>query len=281
VSLWGAVAFAAGIYFDRWWLSAYGLGAGIWHPPQLLTSSAFLAIIAGGCLCGLRRQHCEGNRWSLSLAGGALLALITVFSMPTIYANRQHSAPFFLLACSTYPAVLAALAVAGRARYSATLGAIVYTLMLAVLVWVLPLVPGSPQVAPIYHPRTTLLPPPFPLLLILPAIAFDVLLRVLPGRRAGTGAALETGLAFCLIFGAAQWLFSEFLLSPAADHWFFAGGGRHWPFFLRISPAAQTTFWKVSGEELTLLRILLAAALAIVSVWIGLAVGQTLKRVQR
>jgi hypothetical protein len=280
-SLWGAIAFAVGVCFDRWWQSAYGLAAGIWHPPQILNAAAFLAVIAGGCLCAVRAQHAGGSGLALLFTGGALLAMITVFSMPAIYANRQHSAPFHLLACGTYPVVLAALAVAGKPRFSATLGALIYMALLAGLVWVLPLVPGSPQVAPIYHPRTTLLPPPFPLLLGLPALAMDLLLRVSPGRRAAAGSALETGLAFFLVFGVTQWFFSAFLLSPTADHWFFAGGGRHWPFFLRINPAAQTTFWNVPGQEMTLIRGLAAAALAVAATWVGLVIGTRLQRLQR
>ena len=281
VSLWGALAFSMGIFFDRWWRSVYGLAAGIWHPPQILNSLAFLAVIAGGWLCGVRWQQRDGGSAAFLITGGALLAIISVLSMAAIYANRQHSAPFYLLACGTYPAVLVALAMAGSSRFSATLGALVYTALLAALVWLLPLVPGSPQVAPIYHPRTTLLPPPFPLLLILPALALDLLLRVSPGRRAGWGAAIEAGLAFWLVFGVTQWTFSAFLLSPAADHWFFAAGGRHWPFFLRINPAAQTAFWNVPGHELTLVRSLAAAALAVGAARIGLWLGAGLNRLQR
>jgi hypothetical protein len=92
------------------------------------------------------------------------------------------------------------------------------------MVWLLPLLPGEPLVAPIYHPRDHLLPPPFPLLLLLPALAVDALLRAFPGRSqspAGWGAAAEAGLAFGIVFLVAQWSFAQFLLSSAADNRFF------------------------------------------------------------
>jgi hypothetical protein len=281
VTLWGSAAFVVGVVFDRWWQSAYGLAAGIWHPPQMLTATGFVSVIAGAWLCGIHWQQRGGASVALLVAGGSLLAIITTLSFPDIYANRQHSAPFYLLACGTYPMVLVALSIAGKSRFSASLGALLYTALLAALVWLLPLVPGSPQVSPIYHPRTTLLPPPFPLLLVAPAIVLDLLLRFSPGRRSGWGAAAEAGIAFWLIFGVAQWTFAAFLLSPAADCWFFAGGGRHWPFFLRIDPAAQSIFWSVPGQEMTATRTLAAAGLAVVAAWIGLGIGTWLKRVQR
>src|SRR5213075_1051052 len=121
---------------------------------------------------------------------------------------RQHSAPFYEVACATYPLVLGALATAGRARWSATLGALTYTVLWGAMVWLLPLIPGVPLVAPIYNPRDHLLPPPFPLLLLAPALAIDVLLRVFPGRAqrpAGIGAAVEAGLAFAIVFIGGQW----------------------------------------------------------------------------
>ena len=46
----------------------------------------------------------------------------------------------------------------------------VYTLIFCATVWLLPLFPAKPQVAPIYNPLDHLMPPPFPLLLIVPAL---------------------------------------------------------------------------------------------------------------
>ncbi|MGH2899224.1 MAG: hypothetical protein ACREBE_29750, partial [bacterium] len=136
---------------------------------------------------------------------------------------------------------------------------------------------------PIYNPRDHLLPPPFPLLLVVPALAIDALLRVFPartGRVQNWAHALESGLLFTVIFTATQWLFSAFLLSPAADHWLFAGGGRHWPFYLRIDPSARAAFWPAPDDELTLARIALNALLAVLAARAGLWLGDALKRVR-
>ena len=277
VALWGALAFVTAFLFDRWWQSSYGLAAGIWHPPQLLKATAFSAITIGAWLAQPRRGV------AFSIGGGIVLALVFTITLATAFANRQHGAAFHLLACGTYPIVLVALASSSGLRLPATNAALAGMLLVAAMVWLLPLVPGSPQVAPIYHPRDHLLPPPFPPLLLLPALALDALLSLFPKRTAhppGWPHAIETGLAFFIIFLAVQWPFAQFLLSPGADHWFFAGGGKHWPFFLRIDPTAEAAFWKMPGDDFTLRTALIAAGLAILASRTGLWIGSWIKRAQ-
>jgi hypothetical protein len=262
--LWGAGAYLTGFLFDRWWQASYGLIAGIWHPPQMLKAVAF-CVVALGVWC-VRAG-----------AAGLVLALAGVLTLAENFPNRQHTALFYQVACAIYPLVLAAACVAGKGRFSATRAALVYTALHGAAVWLLPLVPGTPEVAPIYHPRTTLLPPPFPLLLVAPALAMDLLLRVFPSASAARRA-VEGGLAFFVVFLAVQWPFASFLLSPAAEGWFFAGGGQHWPFFLKISDEARTAFWTQPHETFTLGRATLAALLAIIATRLGIALGARLKR---
>jgi len=118
----------------------------------------------------------------------------------------------------------------------------------------------------------------------LPALALDGLLS--PGAaqesaRSGLRTAGEAGLAFFLIFTVAHWVFASFLLSPAADHWLFAGGGRHWPFFMQVVPGAETKFWPEPGSEFTGAKALLAALLATGSSWLGLQLGRGLSLLHR
>ena len=277
VIAWGACAFAVATLFDRWWQSSYGLAAGIWHPPQILKACAFFAMLTGAVLFCARRGFC------FIISGGLLLAMMSVASLTLAYPNRQHGAAFYQLACGIFPLVLAALAVSGGSRFSATLAALTHLTMMCLAVWLLPLIPAKPQVAPIYHALDHLMPPPFPLLLVAPALAMDALLRWFPGReqrfqdwrRAG-----EAGLAFFVIFFAVQWHFAQFLLTPAADNGFFAGGGMHWPFFLKIDAHSRISFWKMD-DDFTLARGLIAAGFAILSARIGLSLGAWIKRLQR
>ena len=287
VILWGAAAFLTSVAFDRWWQSAYGLGAGIWHPPQILKGIAFFAVAIGVWLVSLHRQNNSGqNRRPVAFvaAGGLLLSLITVVTLTTIYPNRQHSAFFYKLICATYPVVLVALAHAAKCSFPATIGAIVYMAVICSTTWLLPLFPAKPQTAPIYNAMDHLMPPPFALLLIGPAVVLDLIWR--KGSRTKTpfapwlqaGAA---GLAFFIVIYALQWVFAEFLLTQLADNWFFAGGGTHWPFFLKIDPAARQLFWETGQDEMNFLGMLISSGLAIGAASLGLLLGSWMKRVQR
>ncbi len=283
-ALWGVLAFVTALLFERWWQQGYGLAAGIWHPPQMLKATAFFALAFGALSVWAERQSRVAGAIAFCMAGGAVLALIGVVTLPSTFANRQRGALFYQLACATYPIVLVALARAGRLRFAATLGAGTALALQLALVWLLPLVPGTPGVGPIYNPRDHLLPPPFPLLLVVPALALDVLLRrfATHGRDAqALSRALEAGAAFTAIFVLTQWGFAGFLLSPEADGWLFAGGGRHWPFFLRIEPSARTAFWESPDEAFTLARAALVAGLAVLAAWLGLRLGAGLRPVGR
>ena len=284
IALWGGLALVAALLFDRWWQASYGLAAGIWHPPQIAKALAYFAVVVGAWVWALGRQHDLRGELAAALACGALLALIGVVTLPQSFANRQHSGAFYMLACSVYPLVLAAQAAAGRLRFPATAAALAYLLFVALGVWLLPLIPGSPQAGPVYNPRDHLLPPPFPLLLVVPALAADGLLRLLPGRaRRGErwAQALEAGLAFAALFTLAQWLFAAFLLTPAADGWLFAGGGRHWPFFLKIDPAARVMFWETREDPLNFTGALAAVIRAMLASGAGLCLGAWMARVRR
>ncbi len=265
LALWGAVAFVAAFAFDRWWQAGYGLAAGIWHPPQMAKAAAFFTIAFGAWWCV--------PRWG----GGAVVAMIATVSLAHGFANRQHDAFFYQLACGTYPLVLAAVSVSCGGRFPATRAALLGMGIHLAAVWILPLIPGSPVTGPIYNVRDHLLPPPFPPLIVLPALVFDWLIAA--RKDTDWRAAMETGFAFFAIFAVAQWRFAEFLLSPAADHWFFAGGGKHWPFFLRISEDMRTTFWP--GEILDIKNTAIAIALALGSSRIGLWLGAWLSRFAR
>jgi hypothetical protein len=280
LALWGAVAYLTAVLADQWWQAGYGQAAGIWHPPQLLKALAFLSVLGGSWLHLANRQERRGGTMAFAIAGGVLLALISVVTLPGNFANRQHGAVFYQVACGTYPLVLAASAVAGRGRFPATRAALAYTVLIGVTVWLLPLIPGRPLAGPVFNPREFLLPPPFPLLIVVPALGFDLLLRVFPSRSGDRGRAVELALVFFFLFVAAQWNFAGFLLSPAADHWFFAGGGKHWPPVQAISAEARTSFWPAPGHEFTAANAALAAGLALVSAQAGLWLGAWMKRLR-
>jgi len=276
--LWGGLAFVTASIFDRWWQLGYGQSAGIWHPPQLLKAAAFFAIVVGAWFSAAEGQRAESGSMVLAVAGGAVMAMIFVVTLPSNLANRQHSAALYEIAGGTYPIVLVAAARSARWRFSATATALCFMLIAGAAVWGIPLQAAQPQAGPIFRPRDHLLPPPFPLLLVVPAVALDLLVRVFPAARRRGGGAVEAGLAFFFTFTAAQWPFAAFLLSPAADNRFFAGGGVHWPPMQPISDEARVSFWPSPGWELNARHMAVAIGLAIVAAaignWLGVRMGR-------
>jgi len=290
VVLWGGVAFVTATLFDRWWLASYGLVAGIWHPPQLLKATAFFAVLCGVWMVFLNEhnrripRYGRLSRMGLSISGGMVLAMVEVMLLVQSYPNRQHAADFFQVSCAVFPAIVVAIAVTGAPRLFAAGAALWAMGLMSMWLWVLPLFPATPRVSPVYQPLDHMMPPPFPLLLVAPALAVDLLLRLAPGGERRKGIAWrqvgEIGFAFFAVFTFVQWNFASFLLSSAADHWFFAGGGKHWPFFLPLDAHARTSFWGAGSGGMDLRAALIASGAAIVSSGIGLWLGASMKRLR-
>src|SRR5207247_4196940 len=138
---------------------------------------------------------------------------------------------FYEVGCATYPLVLAAMATAGKLRFPATIASVAYTLIICSMAWLLPLFPAKPQSAPVYNAMDHMMPPPFPLLLIVPALTMDFLLRRCSWPADRFSRWLQAGVAglvFYAVFAPIQWFFAGFLLSDFSGDWFFAGGCRHW-----------------------------------------------------
>ena len=155
------------------------------------------------------------------------------------------------------------------------------------MMWILPLFPAQPMLAPIYNPVTHMVPPAFPLLLIFPAIVIDLVLgkvRSRGGWLKTLALALGLGGLFLVILLGVQWYFAEFLLSPSADNWFF-GGNRYWTYGSRPGPYRQE-FWRLNklnpnSEYLRFSGLLLCWGVASLSAWIGLIWGDWMRKVRR
>jgi hypothetical protein len=99
--------------------------------------------------------------------------------------------------------------------------------------------------------------------------------------KSGWLQAVAAGLAFFILFIVAHWGLAEFLLSDLADNRFFAGGGQHWPFFLKINPPARVAFWESRQDELNFANVLIALGLAMFAARAGLWLGAWMTRVRR
>ena len=289
VTIWGALAMLVSAPFDDWWHNAYGLDVKIISPPHMVLAAGMIGIQTGTLLLAVALQNRARadpeQRRPLSLAyawtGGILLAMVATVLMEYSDVNEQHGATFYKVSCAIYPLLLAACARASRLRWPATTVAATYMLIRAAMTWILPLFPATPLLAPIYNPIDRMWPTPFPLLLVLPALAIDLLMRRLEdrGRRGrDTLLALALGAAFLALFLPAQWLFSELLLSPAGRNAFF--GADQWPYFSRPGEW-RYVFWNTDTSPVTPAALGISFLLAAAAARLGLWWGGWMARVQR
>lgn len=290
VAIWGAIAMITSGPFDDWWHNAYGLDVKIVSPPHAVLGLGMFGISIGALLLVLSRQNQRQDKSGSGLfvyVGGVFLVLAAVFITETTLPNHQHGSLFYLACSLVFPMRLVAMSRAGKCSWPATRVALVYMLVQCLMMWILPLFPAQPMLAPIYNPVTHMVPPAFPLLLIFPAIVIDLVLgkvRSRGGWLKTLALALGLGGLFLVILLGVQWYFAEFLLSPSADNWFF-GGNRYWTYGSRPGPYRQE-FWRLNklnpnSEYLRFSGLLLCWGVASLSAWIGLIWGDWMRKVRR
>jgi hypothetical protein len=285
VCIWGTILMIASAPFDDWWHNAYGLDVKIVSPPHMVLALGMVAIEVGALLMVLAAQNRsseeEAHRYGqlYAVAGGILVTMICTLIMEYSAApNRMHTAQFYQVSGAVLPVFLVAFGRASRLRWPATATAAVYMAIVLVMMWTLQLFPATPKLAPIYNPVTHMVPPFFPLLLVVPAAALDIGLRA-RDTRGGWGdwlLALGLGAAFVATMLAVHWFWSEFLLSPAARNFVFAAD--QWDYNTRLG-SWQYRYWALDGPHDTFalapflrglgIATLLAAASARVGLWWG------------
>jgi hypothetical protein len=282
VAAWGAAAMLTSAPFDDWWHSAYGLDVKILSPPHTLLVLGMLVIQLASLLAILAFQNRAGTSLPTALgaafayATGAMLVRMAAILTEWVFPNAQHTATFYLISAGTYPCLLVAAGRAGRLRWPATAAAAVYMGITLLMVWVLPRFAGRPLLGPILNPVDHMVPPPFPLLLVVPAVAIDLLLRRVEGRD--WTLSLLLGAAFVSVFFVVQWWFAEFLLTPSARNWFFAAD--RWDY--NVKPGDfQHRFWWIAADTTTARSLGAAMLIAATSSRVGLWLGSWMRRVVR
>jgi hypothetical protein len=201
----------------------------------------------------------------------------------TEYSERHamHSAFFYQLVAVTFPFALASMGRAIKLRWPTTSAAAFFTGIMLVLMWVIALFPATPKLGPIYQNVTHMITLSFPLLVIVPAFFFDLVLQRLDGKVGTFPLALLLGVVFVATFLAVEWPFASFLLSPAARNRFFnADNFVYWmpPTYVSIEhrfDPVDPNAWPFP------VQMLIAVGLATASSALGLGRGAWMRRVRR
>ncbi|HMJ66857.1 MAG TPA: hypothetical protein VK615_16060, partial [Candidatus Binatia bacterium] len=282
VCIWGSFMMLLSAPFDDWWHNTYGLDVQILSPPHAVLALGMFHVALGVLLQMASLQNrAEDTRgqFLFIFTGGIMLIMAAIFLTEWSFPNHQHGSRFYRASSVVYPLYLLTLARSSKLRWPATTAAAIYMTGTMLMTWLLPLFPAQPKLAPIYNPVDHMTSIPFPLLLVVPAFGIDVIMRLL-GRRPGwlrdTGLAVVITIVFLALFMPAQWWFSKFMLTPAADNWFFAAG--HWlPYSEQPGPWLHQ-FWGLDPESryynpLTIKQFGGIAVRAFIFARIGLSLG--------
>jgi hypothetical protein len=286
ISAWGGVAMLVSAPFDDWWHNAYGLDVRIISPPHMVLALGFFGIEIGTLMLMLAFMNRAAGRTRAALqrlflyVGGTAVCESLLLKLEYISRSEMHSAGFYIAVAIGTPAFLVAMAVASRRRWACTTIAAIYTAFGLAFLWILPLAPAEPKLGPVIRPVTHFIPWEFPLLLIVPAVAIDLLLsRTTEWRALVRAAAVAVVFLGTLIL--VQWPFATFLMTPAARNWFFGTA------YMDFSTPARSFYaqFQFAPRDLSTTqfgrRMLIALAITYVMAWIGLHAGRAMQRVRR
>ncbi len=285
---WGGVAMLTSAPFDDWWHNAYGLDVKIISPPHVLLIFGFLSVQVGGLILALGEMNRAGAEKRQKLErlflylGGLILITFTILILELTSRVLMHTALFYRSVCLFVPLSLAAMSRASGHKWAATITAGVYTVFLLGFLWILPLFPAEPKLGPVYFPTTYFVPPGFPLLLLIPAVALDLFWQRFEKRSLWLQA-LGGGLIFLGVFVAVQWPFASFLVTDGAKNWFF--GSNHFGYFEHPNSYERRGLFITEDEEVTMAGFALvmgqAALVSALTSRIGLSFGNWMRTVQR
>jgi hypothetical protein len=218
-------------------------------------------------------------RYMFVYGAGVMLVVMMIMIMEYTVRSFLHSARPYVVMAALAPITLTVASRATRFRFAATAVAGFYTFVNIALILILPLFPAEPKLGPVYQHVTQFIPPEFPILLIVPAFALDLILQRTRSWNPWKSAAVA-GFAFVTLLLAAEWPFADFLMSPASRNRFF-GTMYLWYGLPPATFSARYLFIPVTSPLEFWLGIGLAILFAILAIRWGISRGEWLGTIQR
>lgn len=281
VTLWAVLMQATAIVFDDWWHNTFGLDNAVFSPPHFMLAGAIAVFYFGQFMlaASLRNRGLGGGeratRWLLLVVWSFFLGHLLI-GMDPQYGPLAILSQSFLISCALIlPFSLLLIDAVMDSRWAATVSAALYMVAIVVLMQVIQLFPAKPLFGPVFHRITHFLPPSFPLVLVVPALATSLTAWALRGRaRALVYGA--SGLAFVVAFLATNAAMGALLVSPLGANRFFMGDNPGTAFAPRYLPIFMLGF-----NAASVVWVAAAVVIASVSCSLGAATGRWLRTVVR
>lgn len=292
IAAWGGIAMLTSAPFDNWWHAAYGLDVKIVSPPHTLLILGIRAVGVGMLfliLAAMNRAAAEGQldrqrsfktlQWLFLYLGGLIVGGQMFFLMEYTWDVRLHSASAYIAMGMALPLVFAVLSEASRHRWAATSTAAVYMIFVIGEILILPLFPAQPKLGPVFFPVTHMVPAKFPILIIVPAFALDLLWQRTRAWKPWKIAAVS-GVIFIAVLTIVEWPFASFLLSKASENRFF--GTIYFDYNARPNGIDRMRIFLDPSHGAALVGGLFRAAVyGSIGTWVGLRFGRWMRGVQR
>ncbi len=287
LAAWGGIATLTSAPFDDWWHSAYGLDVKIVSPPHTLLILGLRCVALGVLfliLAAMNREAAETvvhrrlQRLYLYV-GSLMVAGQMFFLMEYTWDVKLHSSTPYAALAIAVPVMFAMLWRSSGARWACTTAAAIYMGIAIAEILLFPLVPATPKLGPVFFAVTHLVPEKFPILLIVPAVALDLIWQRTRGWKAWQ-VALVSGVVFVGVLAVVEWPFAGFLLSKASENRLF--GTIYFDYNSRPEGIDRMRRWLGAEGGLGLsIGLAWAAVYAAVGTWVGLRFGDWMKKVQR
>ncbi len=288
VAAWGGIAMMASAPFDNWWHAAYGLDVKIVSPPHTILILGIRAVAVGAMfliLAAMNRAAEAGAGAETTLRrlflylGGLMVGGQMFFLLEYTWDVKLHMAAAYVAMGIAVPLVFAILWRASGYRWAATTTAAIYMVIAIAEILVFPLAPASPKLGPVFFPVTHLVPAKFPILIVFPALALDLLWQRTRGWKLWQ-VAVVSGVLFTAVLVAVEWPFASFLLSKASENRFF--GTIYFNYNSRPDGVDRLREWFRPDTGFALAGGLGRAAIySAVGTWIGMRFGGWMRTVQR
>lgn len=286
IAAWGGIAMLTSAPFDNWWHAAYGLDVKIISLPHSILGFGEAMISLGTLIfisAHVNRASGEARKKLdrlLLYVGGIVVFGSALFILESTPMGFMHNSQFYVAVARAFPIALLAISCVSSSRWPATTMAAIYMGLFMLALWIFPLFPAQPKLGPVYQPITHMVPLWFPLLLVVPAFALDLLRRWSGPAWGKFRTGILAGIVFVGTFLAVQWPFADFLQSPMARNRFF--GTIYFGYF---DPANITynpyQFFEIQSHAALASGMVNALISAIIFCSIGMALGSWLKTVQR
>jgi hypothetical protein len=290
--VWGALTMLISAPFDDWWHNAYGLDVTILSPPHTVLILGILAVQFGAMVSVIslsNQTNGAANQerrkkilyWLFLLSAGFLLTMWYTLLSEELTPRRSHRSFYYVTAATIFPIFLFAFSKAIKGKWTLTGVSAIYSSILLITLWIIPLFPAEPKLGPILNHIDHYQGFAFPLLLIVPCFVLD-LLRQRTNNQSFWKQTLMGATVFFFVFLVVQWNMGAFLLeSPLARNWFFGshywyfGNNPNWEFRYQFNPG------NIESTSELILGLGKAWLCCVLSTGLGIKWGTWMHKIQR